>query len=534
MNVVLARKYRPLFFRDVVGQDVFVRVLRNALAHNKVSHGIILTGIRGIGKTTLARLIAKALTCAHRQVDQEPCGICHSCQAIVSDSHLDVTEMDAASHTGVDDIRAILDSCQYSPVMGPYKIFIIDEVHMLSKSAFNALLKTLEEPPAHVKFILATTEIQKVPATVLSRCQQLALRRFLPQIMAEHLKDICSKEGFDIEEKALDSLICYSQGSARDALTMLERAIILAHDAKKVCAHDVQTLLGLPAEQDMHILLTLLLEQKAPEALELARSFYQNGMEPSMLLGELGRLIHGKIIERTIKNKPCDILDRFFQISQKGLTEIDHAPFPWLAMEIVIIRLAYMGRFPTPSMILSSIEKAGVEEKKSFTPSLSVPSDITAESDYNQPHQPSITLKSPESIKKNPDTKRDDLTASGDQSFMGKLVQALEKKREGLLLAHVKQDVSFVSFEDGRLRVCWVGPEGVVPSSFAQAFEHFLKSWIGASMRVVWQDTPGGLTLGQMEKKEKAHLYQQAKEHPLMKKIEGTFPGAILEDVAKL
>src|SRR6187549_2631502 len=280
---VLARKYRPQTFAELIGQDAMVKTLGNAIERGRIAHAFLLTGVRGVGKTSTARLVAKALNCIGPDGQGgptiDPCGVCEPCRAIAEGRHIDVIEMDAASHTGVDDVREIIEAVRYSAVSARYKIYIIDEVHMLSKNAFNALLKTLEEPPAHVKFLFATTEVNKVPITVLSRCQRFDLRRIPAELLGEHFGHVAEAEGVEVEPEALALIARAAEGSARDGLSILDQAI--AHGAGAVTADQVRAMLGLSDRGAVRNLLGLLLSGDAQGTLAGVRDQYELGVEPS-------------------------------------------------------------------------------------------------------------------------------------------------------------------------------------------------------------------------------------------------------------
>src|SRR5688500_8526210 len=288
---VLARKYRPQSFDELIGQEAMVRTLANAIKRDRLAHAFLLTGVRGVGKTSTARLIAKALNCVGPDGQGgptiEPCGVCEPCRAIAEGRHIDVVEMDAASHTGVDDVREIIEAVRYAAVSARYKVYIVDEVHMLSKSAFNALLKTLEEPPAHVKFLFATTEVNKVPVTVLSRCQRFDLRRIPAELLAEHFGHVAAAEEVTVEPEALALIARAAEGSARDGLSILDQAI--AHGAGAVTADQVRAMLGLSDRGAIRDLLALLLAGDARGALAALKDQYELGVEPSAVIrGLLG------------------------------------------------------------------------------------------------------------------------------------------------------------------------------------------------------------------------------------------------------
>ena len=342
---VLARKYRPETFSELIGQDALVRTLSNALTLGRLAHAFVLTGVRGIGKTSTARLLAKGLNCVgvdgNGGPTLEPCGLCEPCQAIASGRHVDVLEMDAASHTGVDDAREIIEGVGYRPVSARYKIYIIDEVHMMSKNAFNALLKTLEEPPDAVKFIFATTEIRKVPVTILSRCQRYDLRRVPAVMLADHLASICAKESIDARPEALAMIARAAEGSVRDALSLLDQAAAMTADA--LTPEMVADMLGRPGRSDSQAVLTAALAGDTTTALTAFANAYARGAEPEMLVADLLDLIHlasmhaaGAPSDDLIdseKQTVADLADfgiarlgRAWQLLLKGHGEVTHAP----------------------------------------------------------------------------------------------------------------------------------------------------------------------------------------------------------------
>lgn len=365
----LARRYRPSRFSDLIGQDVLVQILRSAIEHHRLSSAYIFHGIRGVGKTTTARLLACALNCLdYDAIEGDSCGMCESCVAIAGDRHVDVMEMDAASHTGVNDVREILENVQYRPLMGPFKIYILDEVHMLSISAFNALLKTLEDPPDHVKFIFATTEMGKVPATVLSRCQQFDLHRVDHDVLRAHFKNILSKEGFSIEERALHIIVQACEGSVRDGLSMLDQALVLAVDGC-IEAHSVDKMLG---NMDQAFIIDYFYEichadaqAKVGEVLQELEKAYRNGSDPVLILQDLVGFTYQltrlkcfvedkknfmhvsedlcKKIDVLVARLSFPVLSRIWQVLVKGLEELKYVPNVRQGVEMILLRLMYMG-----------------------------------------------------------------------------------------------------------------------------------------------------------------------------------------------
>jgi DNA polymerase-3 subunit gamma/tau len=381
---VLARKYRPQNFEQLIGQDALVRTLKNAIESGRIAHAFMLTGVRGVGKTTTARIIAKALNYAGPDgtagPTTGPTNDCSICQAISEDRHPDVIEMDAATRTGVDDIREILDGVRYAPSQARYKIYIIDEVHMLSKNAFNALLKTLEEPPAHVKFIFATTEIRKVPITVLSRCQRFDLRRVDIPTLSGHYMKICGLEHVQAEEAAIAMVARAADGSVRDGLSILDQAMALGNG--QVSAAQIEEMLGLGDRGRTMDLLEHALSGEMPGALTIMDDLYRKGMDPVVLLQDLLDLAHiltrlrAVPQTRDIKHAMAEsemaraaalaaklsmpTLGKTWQILLKGLSEVQSAPNPQSAAEIVLIRLAYAADLPDPAELLRRLQEGGV------------------------------------------------------------------------------------------------------------------------------------------------------------------------------
>jgi DNA polymerase-3 subunit gamma/tau len=373
---VLARKYRPQRFDELIGQDAMVQTLGNAIRRDRLAHAFLMTGVRGVGKTSTARLIAKALNCIGPDGEGgptiSPCNVCEPCRAIAEGRHIDVVEMDAASNTGVDDVREIIEAVRYSAVSARYKVYIVDEVHMLSKNAFNALLKTLEEPPAHVKFLFATTEVNKVPITVLSRCQRFDLRRISAEQLAEHFAKVCEAEQVQVEPEALALIARAAEGSARDGLSILDQAI--AHGADGVTAQQVRAMLGLSDRGAIRRLLGLLLAGDAQGALAAAREQYDLGVEPAALLRGLLESVHGitrakvggaqdpaqSVEEREAYATWAGRLShatihRLWQMLLKGLGEVNSAPLALEAAEMALLRLIHASELPDPGALLSRL-----------------------------------------------------------------------------------------------------------------------------------------------------------------------------------
>jgi len=366
--LVLARKYRPATFAELIGQEAMVRTLSNAITTGRIAHAFILTGVRGVGKTTTARIIARAVNCVDGPTIS-PCGICDHCQAITTDTHPDVTEVDAASRTGVDDIRELIEATRYRPVAARYKVFIIDEVHMLSRAAFAALLKTLEEPPPDVKFVFATTDVDKVPTTILSRCQRFALRRVPVGILIDHYRSVALAEGIIANDSALAMIARAADGSVRDGLSLLDQAIALANG--KIEADAVRDMLGVSDRNRLFDMLVALMEGNTVAALDTMAVLYRDGVDPLSVMQDLLELSHflmrlkvapeaeGPIDrERAVvlaAQASVPILTRFWQILLKGIDEVQIAPSSIQAAEMILIRLAYVADLPTPAEIVRTL-----------------------------------------------------------------------------------------------------------------------------------------------------------------------------------
>ena len=382
---VLARKYRPQTFSELIGQDAMVRTLGNAIERDRLAHAFLMTGVRGVGKTSTARLIAKALNCVGPDEQGgptiDPCGQCEPCIAIAEGRHIDVIEMDAASHTGVDDVREIIEAVRYAAVSARYKIYIIDEVHMLSRNAFNALLKTLEEPPPHVKFIFATTEVDKLPVTVLSRCQRFDLRRIPTPMLQAHFAAICAKEGVEAEDEALAMIAGAAEGSVRDGLSILDQAIAHADfetdgaEGGKVVAERVRDMLGLADKGAQRDLFAALLAGDAPSLLERIDAQYALGVEPLALLRTLMELVNRitvaqvggsgadaptaeerALIEQWAQGLGAGKLHRLWQLRLKGYDEVRGAPDPLIAAQMALLRVMHAADMPDPGALAKKLD----------------------------------------------------------------------------------------------------------------------------------------------------------------------------------
>ncbi len=512
--VALARKYRPQSFEDLLGQDALVQTLTNAIKNNRLHHAYILTGIRGVGKTTTARLIAKAINCIGPDGNGgptiHPCGECENCKAIAADRHMDVIELDAASKTGVDDIREILDGVRYKPVNARYKVYIIDEVHMLSKSAFNALLKTLEEPPAHVKFIFATTEIRQVPVTILSRCQRFDLQRLSVEILVNLFEKVLKAEKISYDLQALQMVARAADGSARDGLSMLDQAIVLGNG--NIDAETVKNMLGLADRQQSFAVYEKLLEGDIAEVLRLVHELYTNGATPMLILQDMVDITHllakVKILPEFINDAslsetdkemckklcsaPISILSKIWQMLIKGLSEIQYASVQIDALEMILMRIAYSASLPTPADLLKELKK-----KSTITDTGS--SDILQSNVADN----SVVL---------------DTTAD--------LVKFMTAKKQPLLLFAIKNDMSFKEFKDGYLHIAL---SDKADKNLILNFRTFLEKTTGKVWKFDIDYEPLGETLAFQEAKEFDRDKKNISEYPLVKAILEEFNGAKIE-----
>ena len=375
-NIPIPLKYRPLKFSELIGQDLMSKTIQNAIEMNRIANAYLLTGVRGVGKTTTARIIAKSLNCLNitEQDDNEPCGVCDNCKAITESRSVDVYEMDAASRTGIADIRELIEGVQYSPVSSKYKVYIIDEVHMLSTAAFNGLLKTLEEPPPHVKFIFATTEVRKIPTTILSRCQRYDLKRVEPDDLVIFLKSICEKETVEFEEGALKIIARAADGSVRDGLSILDQSI--AFSGKHISEEQVKEMIGLNDPTKILELIKFIIAGQTQQSLEKINELYDNGADPSMIVKDLIETVHSltminidaaegvkssltdseyNAVQEVAGNLDVSTLSMIWQMLNKGLHEVTDSFSPITSLEMLIIRIIYLNDIPKPNELISEL-----------------------------------------------------------------------------------------------------------------------------------------------------------------------------------
>ena len=529
---VLARKYRPNTFSELIGQDALVRTLGNALSLGRLAHAFVLTGVRGIGKTSTARLLAKGLNCigvdGTGEATLEPCGMCEPCQSIAAGHHVDVLEIDAASHTGVEDAREIIEGVGYRPVSARYKIYIIDEVHMMSKSAFNAMLKTLEEPPDAVKFIFATTEIRKVPVTILSRCQRYDLRRVPAAILTAHLGMICEREIITAETDALAAIARAAEGSVRDALSLLDQAAAMAAD--KLTNNLVADMLGKPGRSDSHTILSAALNGDCGVALATFETAYNRGGEPEALVTDLLDLTHlasmqaaGGTDETLMESERAMVaslaemgiarLGRAWQLLLKGYAELGQAPNPAAACEMLIIRLAHVAQMPTPAELMQKIPQTPNSSLKT-TPAPSAPdSNIPAPSTQVAQEQPDPEEPNPAMVQ---------LTS------LTSIVDLAEINGEMLLAARIRNHVRLVSLKPGNLQIALAG---AAPDQLAGDIARFLSQWTGQRWLVSLSEFGGEETLAEHQRESDEKLRDTIASEPLVARILDIFPGASIDEI---
>ncbi len=568
---VLARKYRPSTFSELIGQDAMVRVLTNAMNTGRLAHAFMLTGVRGVGKTTTARIIARGLNCSgpDNQADYgptiEPCGLCNHCLAIAEDRHMDVLEMDAASRTGVDDIRELIEGVRYRPTSARYKVYIIDEVHMLSKNAFNALLKTLEEPPEHVKFIFATTEIRKVPVTVLSRCQRFDLRRVGVEELAMHFTGIATKEGASISETAVKLIARAADGSVRDGLSLLDQAI--SHADHEIGEEEVRDMLGLADRSQSFDIFEATLKGDAAGALDIMSQQYNSGADPVQVMEDLLDVTHWitriKVspdvandvtvpeIERT---RGCDLAERLgmaavsraWQMLLKGLAEVRSAPSAIQAAEMVLIRLAHVATLPTPEEALKSLSQdhsspaatsatSGAGTAPASAPPGSGSTSATASTEVPVGNgggaraalsvvaaDPEIHVTESVAAPAQPEP---ELRGFHD---LASIAERAGECREGRLQAFLMHNARPVRFESG---VIELAREAHTDDLMVQRLRKFLHQETGKNWSVGISGEVGEKTLAQKQAALTQDAIATAAAHPLVQAVLETFPGAKIAGV---
>ncbi len=548
---VLARKYRPETFADLVGQDAMVRTLKNAFEADRIAQAFIMTGIRGTGKTTTARIIAKGMNCigldGAGKPTTEPCGQCEHCTAIMEGRHVDVMEMDAASRTGVNDIREIIDSVRYRAASARYKIYIIDEVHMLSTSAFNALLKTLEEPPEHVKFIFATTEIRKVPVTVLSRCQRFDLRRIEPEDMIGLLRKIAESEKAQIADDALALITRAAEGSARDATSLLDQAI--SHGAGETSADQVRAMLGLADRGRVLDLMDMILRGDAASALTELSGQYAEGADPLAVLRDLAEITHWVSVvkitpdaaedptvspderargQQMAEALPMRVLTRMWQMLLKALEEVSAAPNAMMAAEMAVIRLTHVADLPSPEELIKRLKDAppppnggpgsgiGVPGQASPAPQASARPAYTSSTIGGNAGGPSAALA------------QDVQAALARYPTFEHVVELIRANRDVKLLVEVENGVRLVSYQPGRIEFT---PTDNAPTDLSQRLGASLQRWTGNRWAVSIVSEGDAPTIAEVRDAADLALKAEAEKHPLVQAVLSHFPKARIKSI---
>lgn len=533
---VLALKYRPDSFAGLIGQDVLVQTLTNAVNSNRIANAFLLTGIRGVGKTTTARIIARVLNCIGEDgkggPTTTPCGVCINCTSIKESRHPDVLEMDAASRTGIDDIREIIENSRYLPTTARYKIYIIDEVHMLSKNAFNALLKTLEEPPAHVKFIFATTEIRKIPITILSRCQRFDLRRIENDTLTPFLENIAQKENAAIEKEAIEMIANASEGSVRDSLSLLDQAI--SHSDEKITAAMARDMLGLADKTKVIDIFDALAQGKTSDALNFLKELYDASADPVLVLQDLleftylttklkvmpNLTITGVIPESEYKRAKeitdklgMSYLTRCWQMLLKGINETKTAPNSFGAAEMILIRIAHMSEMPSPATIIKNTPKndGGAQ---------------TARPTQNTPSYSGVgqTAASPSTM---PAYERESEPVAILNNF-NELAELFKANKEPLLYNWLLNEARLIRFEQGRLELSL---SSNISPDFPQKVSSYLKEWTQRSWVVIASHAQGQATLKEQKDLQEQNLRNELEKHPNVAKILELFPGSAISSV---
>ena len=583
---VLARKYRPDRFSELIGQEALVRTLGNALSLGRLAHAFVLTGVRGVGKTSTARLLARGLNCigpdGTGDATLEPCGKCEPCVAIAASRHVDVLEVDAASHTGVDDARDIIEGVGYRPVSARYKIYIIDEVHMMSKSAFNALLKTLEEPPDNVKFIFATTEIRKVPVTILSRCQRFDLRRVDSDVLAAHLASICTHESINADPEALSVISRAAEGSVRDALSLLDQAAAMTAD--QISADNIAAMLGRPGRTGSIAMLDAAMSGDAAGALDALASAHTNGAEPEMAIADLMDLIHRASLiaaggsadslletERAPVTALADMgiarLGRAWQMLLKGHAEITTAPQPMAAAEMLLIRLAHLANMPTPADIIGKLGRGEdaaptAAAKPASTPAAESPAPENADqvgAPSDTPPPPAgmsaaagnaVMAQAEPRAEPAPDMLPEDRTPHFDAGQMADssapppadltgntdisltslhdVATLAETHDEALLAARIRTFVQPVRLQPNLLEIALA--DGA-PDTLAGDIARNLSQWTGQRWMVSLAEGKGGQTIAEERSAARDAQKDEIAATPTVQAVMNVFPGAKIEDI---
>ena len=557
---VLALKYRPKNFKELIGQDIMVQTITNSINLNKLPNAYLLTGIRGVGKTTTARLISKALNCNKNFLKEENCN-CNHCEEISNSKHLDVLEMDAASRTSIDDIRELIESSKYNPTSAKYKIFIIDEVHMLSKQAFNGLLKTLEEPPPHLKFIFATTELKKIPVTIVSRCQRFDLHRVSIKLLLENLKKISSLEGGKISEGALKLISKASEGSVRDSLSLLDRALVSEQiNKKEIDENFVREMLGIADRSKIFELLKFIFAGDQKKSIESLRAMMNQGVEPSAFLNDLleatyhiqqkkilGNLesdlfisqFEIEIIDSISKDIKISTLILFWQFILKSLDELSVISNPFLSLEMLIIRLIHLKGMPSYEKVLDSLKKdlSNIENTNIN------PTKNTEDLEKNIADKKNETIKLSKNQIKNIIQTKPDLTSVNNEILIKEkktnvksilnfedLIFLSAEKREMELKYDLEKNVNLIKFSDGKIDISF---NDNLAKNFVKNLSQKLLEWTGKRWLITLTKAPGQKTFSETQAIKKTELIEKGKNDEIYKKFKNIFSDAELIDILK-
>ena len=538
---VLALKYRPQKFDDLIGQNIVAETITNSIKANKIPNAYLFTGIRGVGKTTIARIVAKSLNCKNGIDNLCKNDFCDNCEAITNSNHIDVLEMDAASKTGVDDVRDLIEFSRYGPTSSKYKIFIIDEVHMLSKQAFNALLKTLEEPPEYLKFIFATTEIKKIPITVVSRCQRYDLPRIKSTELFDFIKKIKDKENGKVNDEAIKLIVKFSEGSVRDALSLLDRALLSLEKGKELDLNTAQKIFGYFDKSQLIDLFNLILKGKENEVMNIYRKIYDQGVDPKVFINDFLELlyylknINSLTIESTnfslnnqefdrikeISNKlDVEILILFWQFTIKTLDELEIVSNQHLSIEMFLMRLIYLSGFKSEDSFKKEILPNNIDNsnnKDEISPNLI--NENTVDQIKN------ITQK--KTIKPNPQSDIEEVKKTKINS-LNDLLNICNIKKEMKLKYELENNVNLVKFEQGRVEISF---NDNLDKNFVKDLSSKLFDWTDKRWIISFSKNEGEMTIKQQEINRKNELIEKSKKTDIYKKMKNYFADAELIDI---
>ena len=556
----LSLKYRPQSFDEVIGQDVMVQIIKNAIKMDRIPNAYLLTGIRGVGKTTTARIIAKAINCKNSESPEKKCeGFCH-CEAITNSNHIDVLEMDAASKTGIDDIRELIDSAKYYPTSAKYKVFIIDEVHMLSKQAFNGLLKTLEEPPPHLKFILATTEVKKIPLTIISRCQRFDLRRIKLEEMISFLKKISEKEKAKINEKALMLIAKASEGSVRDALSILDQAISTFNVlGEEITEKSVRAMLGIADRSRIIDLVRFVIDGDKEKALQDAQEIFDLGADSKLVLQDMLEVIYlisrsksfGKIEnDLTVSESESDVIlglsknidfsyiSMIWQFILKGIEELSFVPNHFLSFQMLIMRLVHLKDLPSPEQVIEDALNSDTRAMSESTEKQDDFNEIKPGTIINKQTSAKTQIKSiiqekAEDIDRSPKIleKKQEVGKLEIINSFEKLIEITNDKKEIELKFDLERNVRVVKFETGKIDISF---NEKLSKNFVRSLTEKLKLWTGERWIISLSKETGKSTIFENKEIYKKKLLQDALESEVYKKIKENFPDAELNEVEEI